>query len=123
MPTIYIAGPMRGIPNWNKDNFEEAHRFWTERDWTVFNPSRIAVAMGYQDTNTSNGTCRSHLEHVMLSDIASIYASDAIALLPGWEMSTGAAVEVAMGQFLSLAFYSALTGDLMFPQLRPWSKI
>jgi nucleoside 2-deoxyribosyltransferase len=114
---IYLAGPMRGHPNWNFHVFDAAEARWREAGHRVFSPASIARAMNYPAESQVD---REHLLHVIQSDLACIYAADAIALLPGWEKSTGATVELALAQFLNLPVYDADTMDQIFPIHVPW---
>lgn len=128
---VYLAGPMRGIPDWNFPTFDEAKKRWEARGHEVFSPASIARAMGYalkpgEDQATSraqpnNDVGRSHLEHVMLSDILCISKSDALALLPGWENSTGTTVELAYAQFLGLDVYCAVRMVQLAVVSKPWN--
>lgn len=120
---VYIAGPMRGIPNWNMDKFAEAEKLWKGFGHHVFSPAQLVKAMGYD----TNGSCEpgtktglEHLKHVMLSDIACIYACDAVAVIAGWEDSRGSTVEVALAQFLGLPIYCAATMRRLNIVTRPW---
>lgn len=113
---IYLAGPMRGYPNWNFALFDEIRDQLTQAGHHVFSPAEQCRALGYLPDEDSayphQEGGREHLKHVMLCDIACIYAADALALLPGWQTSRGATVEVALAQFLGLTIYDAMT---MFP--------
>lgn len=106
---IYLAGPMRGYPGWNAAAFKDAEDRWILAGWQVFNPVAISKAMCYTEQSDND---RQHLEHVIHTDIACLFKSDAIGLLPGWEKSRGATVELALANFLSLKVYDALT---MYP--------
>jgi len=82
-------------------------------------PAQTTRALGYVPTDV---TCsRRHLQHVMSVDMACIYACDAIALLPGWEQSIGATVEVALAQWLSLPIYDAIAMVELAIPMKPWS--
>lgn len=59
----------------------------------------------------------------MQMDLACIFAADGIALLPGWEHSAGATVELALAQFLSLPAYDAVMMHQIYPTERPWSAV
>ena len=109
---IYIAGPMRGHDGWNFAAFYRAERKFRRGGHQVFNPARLARAKGY-GPRTHNGDERDHLRHVILTDINCILHSDAVALLPGWEHSKGATVEVAVARFLDLPLYDGETGELL----------
>ena len=118
---IYIAGPMRGKPDWNWASFEIAEALWKAKGHTVFNPCRMGKAAGY--TDASDGNCPKHLRHVMLADVACIVTCDAIALLPGWNDSIGATFEVAVAQFLDMSIYNAVTHEVMQLPNKPWTRI
>ena len=63
------------------------------------------------------------LRHAIMSDIACIFHADAIALLPEWETSSGATVELALAQFLGLPVYDAETMHQVFPPVKPWQEL
>jgi hypothetical protein len=116
---VYLSGPMRGLPDWNRKEFVKARESLTLKGFHVLCPSELSRAMGYHD-GTAGGEDRAHLLHVIQSDMACLYAADAIALLPGWERSVGCTVEIAMAQFLSLKVLDARTGERMHAEKTPW---
>lgn len=123
---VYLAGPMRGLPDWNFSAFEKAAKEWTDAGFHVFSPALIAQSMGYgldhhAEPDKEEGKLR--LQHVILSDIACIFASDAIALLSGWEKSRGVTVELALAQFLGLPSYCAETMERIYPPVMPWAAV
>lgn len=123
MKKVYISGPMRGQPHWNRAAFTKAHIVWSREGWQVFNPHVLAEAMGYTigEEVPPGPEHRDHLTHVIRCDVAHIQTCDALALLAGWEYSAGCTVEVAMAQFLGLPLYDALEPGrkLDIPKL-PW---
>lgn len=126
MRKIYIAGPMRGRPNGNLPAFDEAEARWREAGWQVMSPAAMVRALGYVQA-ASPGTNfhqadRAHLNHVFQIDFACLFASDAVALLPGWERSAGATAELALAQVLGLEVYDAVTRERINPPCRPWSS-
>lgn len=120
---VYLAGPMRGLPDWNYLAFDKAEIAWRDAGHHVFNPARLARALGYDFSSCNGKADKPHLQHIMMSDIACLYSSDAIALLPGWENSAGATVELAMAQFLGLLVYDAVTKKQIHPPKAPWGHI
>jgi hypothetical protein len=130
---VYISGQMRGIDKWNAPAFARAAEIWRRAGHQPFSPAAIAIALGYwlrdgEDIHTSRAAPitaegRQHLQHVMSMDVACLMAADAIALLPGWENSTGATVEVAIAQFFALQTFDAITMQPLLIPPRPWSNI
>ena len=115
---VYLSGPMRGKPGWNFAAFDAARQRWEDAGHLVYCPAQLFRAHPYeQDCNKVD---RTHLLHVIQIDMACIYASDAIALLPGWEESVGVTVELAMAQFLGLLVYDAETMQQINPKEKPW---
>jgi hypothetical protein len=84
---VYIAGPMRGLPNLNKDAFYIAERNWRKAGWLVVNPAKLDSTA---DDMTFAGCMR--------RDIKKITVCHALAILPGIEKSEGGNIE----EFISL---------------------
>ena len=103
---IYIAGPMRGKPDWNAAEFDRAVQVWAAAGWQVMSPHATSQAMGYKPTEGRVPV--EHLRHVITVDVACICACDALAVLPGWEQSLGATAEVAVARFMRLPIYNAI---------------
>ncbi len=120
---VYIAGPMRGHPDWNFAAFDMVREAWTKAGHEVFCPAQLFRAMPYPKHDDTVTTDRRHLEHVIQSDILCLMHADAIALLPGWQNSRGATVELSVAQFLGLEVYDAVTMDLTAPVLVPWREV
>jgi nucleoside 2-deoxyribosyltransferase len=92
---VYLAGPMRGIPEYNFPAFHSAaarlrswgHEVWSpaENDVTAdgFDPARDAAQP---------------MKHYMERDLPEVYRSDAVAVLPGWRDSAGARLEVYVAE-------------------------
>lgn len=117
---VYIAGPMRGLPNWNFPAFDAAEERWRAAGHIAFSPAQVDRALKYgPEQNTE--VCGVHLRHVINMDVACIMAADALALLPGWENSKGTTVELALAQFLGLPIYCAVRMELLDICPIPWS--
>ena len=108
---IYLAGPMRGLPNFNFPAFDEAADALREAGNEVFSPADHDRSVNPDIENNPTGdealapsdwTIRKALE----ADLTWICReAEVIALLPGWEKSTGAKAEWALGVALGLAFW------------------
>lgn len=77
--TIYIAGPMTGIPDYNRPAFHEAEKLLNDLGHVVINPARLPTGL---DKNSYMPICT-----------AMIDAVEAVCFLPGWMGSEGASLE------------------------------
>lgn len=107
---IYLAGPMTGIPHFNYPAFNSTAAALRFEGHEVFSPAEHDIAMFGKDISNPDGCAvTATKEHrfdrraALKADIAWICDhADAIALLPGWEKSTGANAERALGVALGL---------------------
>lgn len=108
---IYLAGPMRGIPEFNFPAFHFAAAKLRAEGHDVFSPAEKDNERHGTDISKGNSLgCEEYaskqhgfnLREALLMDLTYICdQADAIALLPGWEKSSGANSEhstaVALG--------------------------
>lgn len=109
---IYIAGPMRGIPEFNFPAFHDAAAYFLAWGCEVFNPAARDNEKHGTDISKGNlegceeKAAKDHgfnLREALGADLAWICAeADAIALLPGWRNSKGATAEHATAVALGL---------------------
>jgi hypothetical protein len=96
---IYLSGPMTGIENFNFDAFHEAAKNLRTLCNEVINPAE----------HFGGDTSRKRSEY-MRKDIATLLDNiDAVAVLPGWERSKGARLEVAIARELDMKVLHADT--------------
>ena len=96
---VYIGGPMRGIECFNFPAFDRARDRITSLGHIVISPADLDRQSGFSGIEPDVPDAR----ECMLRDLHAIADSaDAVALLPGWERSRGAAVEVAFAAYLGL---------------------
>ena len=103
-PKIYIAGPMRGLPDFNYPKFNqyaEAHR---AVGWYVANPVEIGADYGTPEQINADPAL---LAAVMAAEIHALETCDAIYLLDGWHKSEGARKELATAIAYGLKIYLA----------------
>lgn len=98
--TVYIAGPMTGYPNYNYDSFHAAAAKWRGSGWKVMNPAE-----------SFGGNQKLTYERYMRNAIRLVLKSRAVALLPGWEKSKGAQMEVLIASRMGYEFFDANTGQ------------
>ena len=109
---IYIAGPMRGIPEFNFPAFYAAAAKLRAEGHEVFSPAETDNEVHGKDISKGNMAgdeelaAKEHgfnLRDALGRDLAYICAeADAVALLPGWENSKGANAERAAAIALGL---------------------
>ena len=95
MTSAYIAGPMRGIDQFNFPAFDEAAANLRSIGWTVFSPAEHDRESGFDETrNTLEGF---DIKQAFQWDCNRVCEADFIVLLPGWEKSQGVAAELEHG--------------------------
>jgi hypothetical protein len=104
--SVYIAGPMTGLPNYNAEAFNAADDKLTSNGWVVVNPiKRDTETMGGVPENAKPGSPK--WQECLRRDIMDILGVDAIHLLPGWERSKGATLEMMVAKELGVRFVDA----------------
>lgn len=79
---VYIAGPMTGLPDYNRPAFHEAAHLLAGRGHFPLNPADVTLNEAALWLDYMRATTR------LLTQ------ADAVCVLPGWEKSRGACVEV-----------------------------
>lgn len=111
--SVYIAGPMRGFPQFNFPAFDDARDRFRANGWNVVSPADIDRAHDPATESMSDAQVSTVAMQRMYAarDIAAIfYVVDAVAALPGWEKSVGASAEVALARWIKKPVLNALTG-------------
>lgn len=111
---IYLAGPMTGIPYFNFPAFNDAASMLRDQGHEVFNPAEADNARHGTDISRDNfkgdpgiaiAKYGFSLREALAEDFAYLCEeAEAIALLPGWEASSGARAEWAVANALKLRF-------------------
>lgn len=109
---IYLAGPMRGKPEFNFPTFFKAAKMLRDEGHEVFSPAErdISVLGDFYKGNTSGDEEKAaqqgfSLREALAADMKYIAEeADTIALLPGWESSSGARAEHALSVALGHRF-------------------
>lgn len=87
---VYISGPMTGCPHLNRDAFNAAEDALRLVGYDPINPS----SNGLPDD-------ASYDEH-MRADLRMLLDADAVAVLPGWELSRGSQIETRLASDLGM---------------------
>jgi nucleoside 2-deoxyribosyltransferase len=95
---IYLAGPMTGLPDFNFPAFHECAEALRASGHTVKNPAE-----------TDGGDTSQPWSYYMRKDIAMLLECEAVAVLPGWERSRGATLEVHVARALGMPVLDAHT--------------
>lgn len=89
---IYLSGPMTGKPDLNVPAFNAAARALRSWGWSVVNPAEISIDLG-------DGL---PYETYLREDIKRLCDCKAIVMLPGWEDSKGAHLELHIAHRLGI---------------------
>lgn len=87
--SIYVAGPMTGVPDFNFPLFNAVTHDLRRQGFEVSNPAEFGEFEGDDGTDSADMRAR-----YMERDLAHVVNVDAICLLPGWEESKGANMEL-----------------------------
>ena len=122
---LYLAGPMRGIPEFNFPAFAQAAKVLRDAGYEVFSPHERDLANGFDPTGLSGhedlAAWGFSLGDALADDLAYIAReADAIAILPGWEGSAGVQAELALGVAISKPVGTVVAHLERFP-LKPAS--
>lgn len=96
--SLYIAGPMTGLPSWNYPAFHAAALRLRDAGYHVLNPAENfggSTTLRYE----------AYVRHA-LRDVTKV---DAVACLPGWEHSKGAGMETAVAGWIGVPLVCAET--------------
>ena len=91
---LYLAGPMSGYPKHNFPLFDRVATRLRDMGYRVFNPAE----------NKDGGKLRPRSFYMRL-DIPALIESEAVVVLPGWEHSRGASLEVWLAVDLDMPVY------------------
>lgn len=93
--TIYISGPMTGLPLFNFPAFAEAAREIRSLGFAVLSPHEFDLEEGFEPGDDhSDFDLRAALER----DLRAVEEADAVVVLPGWQDSPGAVLEVLLAE-------------------------
>lgn len=82
---VYVAGPMTGIENYNRDAFAAAEKRLRELGYKVLNPAWLPTGLA---PDMYLPICLHMIE-----------AADVVCTLKGWQLSGGATIEVEYSRY------------------------
>lgn len=116
--SCYLAGPMRGIDEYNFPVFTAAAGWLRQGGWKVFSPHERdwddEAAMAEHASRRISGDWSTALPfaYYMAFDLQAVCRSDAVVCLPAWEASQGARLECLVATELGHPIF-ALEGNIL----------
>ena len=107
--TAYIAGPMRGIKDFNFPAFDAVAKAARRNGYTIFSPAEHDRESGFDETQ--NDLEGFDLKAALRWDIEAILKSDEILLLPNWRASSGVAIELVVARAIGIPVYEVFRED------------
>lgn len=98
LPRVYLAGPMTGFPEHNFPAFKNYTTWLRNHGYDVVSPEELE--------NKETGP-RKSWEYYLTRDLRELLTCCAIAVLPGWEKSRGATLEIYVGWRLGFEIFDA----------------
>lgn len=96
--TLYLSGPMSGLPEANYPAFAAAAERLRSQGHAVVSPHELpADCPGCSDTRQEH----SWAEHMRV-DLAALLTCDVIVMLPGWQQSRGAKIEKTVAEAVGM---------------------
>lgn len=103
---------MSGVEDFNVPLFNETAKKWREVGWEVFNPAE-----------SFDGRTDLPRHEYMRADINALVSCDALVVLPGWEQSEGAKLEMLVAEAMALPIYDARYRATFNGGLRPLERL
>jgi len=105
---------MRGKPEQNFPAFRAAAERLRGLGHTVWSPAEYDLQHGYDPVSDPEPALVECMKH----DLPALLACDAVALLPGWQHSTGAQLEAHVALVCGLPLIDATTGERIWAVTR-----
>jgi len=105
----YLSGPMSGLPNNNSKAFNDAEADLFCAGYRVVNPVKVGLAL--EEIARRHNREISYLDY-LVQDLLELMNCSYVVVLPGWEKSMGACIEVILSIHRGLKVYE-------YPSLRP----
>lgn len=99
---VYVAGPMTGLPDYNRAAFDAAADLLHEAGHETRNPAGLSRAVERDGQHIDEHPRTWYLRHALRL----LLDSDGVALLDGWEASAGARLEHAIATELGIPVHT-----------------
>jgi hypothetical protein len=101
---VYVAGPMAGMPNHNFPAFHAEAALLRALGYTVLSPAENAGEQAAKDAEAQGLAYRETKVYTdyLKADLRMVLDCDAVQLLPGWENSRGATLEVYVARAVGI---------------------
>lgn len=97
---VYLAGPMRGIVDFNFPAFDAARDDLVAQGYVVISPADLDREAGFDPRVDSME--KFDLDAARRRDLEAVMSVDELVLLPGWRNSKGAKAEVALAAWCDI---------------------
>ena len=115
--SIYIAGPMTGIKDFNFAAFDKARNKLNDEGWTVISPADIDRENGFDALKGDSVelVTKEFMRKAIRADLDALQRVDAIYMLTGWQDSKGATAEyhVAKWRQIEVLFEAGLVDNII----------
>lgn len=118
MTRVYISGPISGMPNLNRDAFDQEERLLREVGYETFNPHSIVepseeTAEEWMAMSTSIEDYNERLWcYYMRICVGQIPLCDSMRMLPHWQNSKGSVWERRIAMMLGLEVTYCPVGEV-----------
>jgi hypothetical protein len=111
--SAYVAGPMRGIPEFNFPLFDRVAADLRTIGISIISPAEMDRANGFDEKGLTGHEVLTDEQRQQFArnDINALLQVKAIVLLPGWENSTGAVNESKVASWLGLEAWTVRLVD------------
>lgn len=99
---VYVAGPMRGLPDLNYPAFDAARDLISKLGHEPVSPADLDRETGVTEESAQ---AEDFIAGALRRDFAALVTCDAIAFLPGWKNSVGANAERRVAEDIGLELY------------------
>lgn len=113
--TLYLSGPMSGVPYYNFPAFEEAAADLRSRGFSVISPAELDEERGMEPDPDGTPLPEDEYLNVLAQDKEELEECDGVVCLPGWHESRGAREEIRHARSLGMPVYRYSKSDPLPP--------